>query len=57
MVNIKNHKLYLSVINKQLKIAKFLLSLDSKIEIVESELKLNKEFKNGLLQGIFLIKR
>ncbi|MGL6023359.1 MAG: restriction endonuclease subunit S, partial [Cetobacterium sp.] len=39
---------------EQEKIAKFLSSIDRKIELVERELEKNKEFKNGLLQQMFV---
>lgn len=41
-------------IKEQNKIANFLSSIDSKIEIVEKELEGMKEFKKGLLQGMFV---
>ncbi|MGL5964210.1 MAG: restriction endonuclease subunit S, partial [Fusobacteriaceae bacterium] len=39
---------------EQEKIANFLSSIDRKIELVEKELERNKEFKNGLLQKMFV---
>ncbi|MGL5983290.1 MAG: restriction endonuclease subunit S [Cetobacterium sp.] len=41
-------------VKEQEKIANFLSSIDKKIELVERELERNKEFKNGLLQKMFV---
>ena len=40
-------------IPEQLKIASFLSSIYTKIELINKELEINKEFKNGLLQQMF----
>ncbi|MGL5935623.1 MAG: restriction endonuclease subunit S, partial [Cetobacterium sp.] len=52
----KLEKLELNIpsISEQEKIANFLSSIDKKIELVEKELERNKEFKNGLLQKMFV---
>ena len=39
---------------EQNKIAEFLMNLDKKIEIIDTELNAVKEFKKGLLQGMFV---
>lgn len=41
-------------LSEQEKIASFLFNLDNKIEVLEKEIKQNKEFKKGLLQGLFV---
>ncbi|MGL5427724.1 MAG: restriction endonuclease subunit S, partial [Cetobacterium sp.] len=47
-------KLSIPNLLEQEKIANFLSSIDRKIELVEKELERNKEFKNGLLQKMFV---
>lgn len=52
--NVAKLKLQLPSLPEQEKIANFLSSIDFKIEIVEKELEGMKEFKKGLLQGMFV---
>lgn len=40
--------------NEQQKIAEFLLNIDIEVEVLEEEIKGNKEFKKGLLQQMFI---
>lgn len=51
---LKDMKILLPSIEEQEKIAGLLSSIDSKIEITEKELEGMKEFKKGLLQGMFV---
>ncbi len=51
--NIKKIPIKLPSFNEQTKIANFLSSIEGKIEKIEKELKINKEFKKGLLQQMF----
>ncbi|MGL6130764.1 MAG: restriction endonuclease subunit S [Fusobacteriaceae bacterium] len=47
-------EILLPYLQEQEKIANFLSSIDRKIELVDTELERNKEFKNGLLQQMFV---
>jgi len=47
-------KIKLSSLPEQEKIANFLSSLDTKIDVLEREIEKNKGFKRGLLQGLFV---
>jgi type I restriction enzyme S subunit len=51
---ISSYKINLPSLKEQTKIANFLSSLDTKIEQVNKELNLTKEFKKGLLQKMFV---
>ncbi|MGL6131868.1 MAG: restriction endonuclease subunit S [Fusobacteriaceae bacterium] len=56
-INAEEYKelgLFIPVLAEQEKIANFLSSIDKKIELVDTELERNKEFKNGLLQKMFV---
>ncbi|MGL4864415.1 restriction endonuclease subunit S [Cetobacterium sp.] len=46
--------LYIPSLPEQEKIANFLSSIDEKIELIEKELEVVKEFKKGLLQQMFI---
>ncbi len=46
-------KINVPVFDEQIKIAKFFSAIDSKVNILNKELELNKEFKKGLLQQMF----
>ncbi|MGB9937601.1 MAG: restriction endonuclease subunit S [Methanobacterium sp.] len=50
---IKGMEIELPSLPEQTKIADFLTSIDNKIESIQKELQLNKEFKKGLLQKMF----
>lgn len=50
---IKEMKVNLPSLPEQTKIANFLSNIDEKIEEVNRELELHKEFKKGLLQKMF----
>lgn len=50
---IKGMEIKLPTLEEQTKIAQFLTSIDKKIESIQKELQLNKEFKKGLLQKMF----
>jgi len=46
-------KLPIPSISEQIKIANFLSCIDQKIELINKELEINKQFKKGLLQQMF----
>lgn len=52
-VDFKRFKLNLPCLQEQIKIANFLLSIDEKLDVINKELEINKEFKKGLLQQMF----
>lgn len=51
--NISKIEISLPSVQEQTKIANFLTSIDEKLMLLNSELKINKEFKKGLLQQMF----
>lgn len=51
---ISNIKINLPSLNEQIKVAHFLVLLDEKLEKEEEKLKFIKEFKNGLMQKMFI---
>lgn len=51
---VNNFKFYYPSLPEQEKIANFLSSIDRKVELVETKLEKNKEFKKGLLQQMFV---
>ena len=54
MKEIKNFSISIPKILEQKKIANFLSSLDSKIELVSTQIEKTKAFKKGLLQQMFV---
>ncbi|MGL5935363.1 MAG: restriction endonuclease subunit S, partial [Cetobacterium sp.] len=52
--DLKKFKINLPSFPEQEKIGNFLSSIDSKIQIVEKKLSLMKDYKNGLLQKMFV---
>lgn len=51
--DLKGTVIFLPEMKEQIKIAKFLTAIDAKIEALNKELELNREFKKGLLQKMF----
>ncbi|HQO09811.1 MAG TPA: hypothetical protein PLK90_08740, partial [Clostridiales bacterium] len=47
-------RIYIQCLEEQKKIANFLTNIESKSEQIEKELAMLKEFKKGLLQGMFV---
>lgn len=54
IIALKKLNLLLPCLEEQKKIADFLVDLDTRIEHINNELAMLKEFKKGLLQGMFL---
>lgn len=53
IVELNKVKINIPTIPEQIKIANFISTIDKKIEQINKELKINKEFKKGLLQQMF----
>lgn len=51
---LRDMKIKLPSLPEQEKISNFLSNLDTKIDVLEREIERNKEFKRGLLQGLFV---
>lgn len=51
---VKNFDVYLPSLEEQEKIAIFLSKLDGKLKLTKNQISLFKEFKNGLLQQMFI---
>lgn len=50
---LRNVNLPLPFLSEQIKIADFLTSIDKKIDYVDKELQIDREFKKGLLERMF----
>ena len=52
--DLKNHKINIPTEIEQVKISKFLLSIDTQLELLETQIDKSKTWKKGLLQKMFV---
>jgi len=52
--NIKNHKVFIPTLEEQQKIASFLTTIDEKIALLTSQIENTENYKQGLLQQMFI---